>query len=100
MRNVGEHRMCFMLLFFFLVIAAFLAWGGVGFAIENPAGTTINYTLTGGPDCINRGAIKTDEEKEHGMYVEGKDDEGESHYASNFGKVITRGYRLTACMLI
>jgi hypothetical protein len=82
-----------MLLFFFLVIAAFLAWGGVGFAIENPAGTTINYTLTGGPDCINRGAIKTDEEKEHGMYVEGKDDEGESHYASNFGKVITRGYR-------
>ena len=94
MRNVDKHPKCFMLLSFFLVISALLVWSGVGFAIENSVGTTIKDTLTGDPNCINYGTIKTNLDYEHGMDVEEKDiDEGESHYASNFGKVITRGYR-------
>jgi len=85
--------MCFVLLSFFLVIVALLVRGGVGFAIENPADTTIDYTLTGDPNCTNYGTIDAeDKDEEHGMYVEGKDNEGVSHYASNFGKVITRGW--------
>ena len=93
MKNVSKYRMCFVLLSFFLVIVALLVRGGVGFAIENPADTTIDYTLTGDPNCTNYGTIDAeDKDEEHGMYVEGKDNEGVSHYASNFGKVITRGW--------
>ena len=65
MRNVEpEAPNIILLLFSFSCNCGFLGllgWGGV--CNRNPAGTTINYTLTGGPDCINRGAIKTDEEK-------------------------------------
>ena len=91
MRNVGKYPKCFMLLSFFLVIAALLVWSGVGFAIENPAGTTINNTLTGDPNCINYGTIDTNTDNRHGMSVEEKDEDGVSHYASNFGNVITHG---------
>jgi len=100
MRNVGKHPKCFMLLSFFLVISALLIWSGVGFAQDDDAvvnDDTIDYTLKGNPaegkpNCINYGTIDTNLEYEHGMFVEEKDDEGESHYASNFGNVITHGY--------
>jgi len=78
-----------MLLSFFLVISVLLVWSGVGFAQDDDAVVnydTIDYTLKGNPEegkpnCINYGTIDTNLEYEHGMFVEEKDDEGESHYA-------------------
>ena len=85
MGNVSKCKMCFMFLSLFLAIAASFIWSGVGWATENPAGTTINDTLVGDPHCINNGTIETDENGEYGMKP------GDGGTASNFGTVITHG---------
>lgn len=86
MRKARKFKMflAFSSCLFLMMIS--LVCSGVAFAAENPEGATINYTLTGDPNCINYGTIETSTNYQYAMHVTEADS-----YASNFGRVITHG---------
>ena len=88
MQNVRKFRKLLVFLSFLFIVMISLLCSDTALAVKvNPAGTTINDTLEGDPNCINYGMIETYPDNERGMKPVG------TGSASNFGRVITHGQR-------